>query len=293
MLLKKRVAPRFVANAVKRVDPTKTVVLRARFSREMRTRFATLRKRVHTAIVTENGFGLIANKTGTFAFTRTADKHASFMEWLKRAEEQDILSTRPGTPFRQAANDSWMNTYVDTAYQRGIRQAGDAMNKAGGSVSDRWIDTAFNRPIHADNIALLYTRNFNELVGITDAMDKSISRTLAEGFASGKSMLEIASDIEDAIDGIGRTRAETLARTEIISAHAEGSLNSYEEAGLEGVSVDAEFATADDEAVCPECDGMQGDVIPIAEARGVIPVHPNCRCAWLPVVNDPESIDLQ
>lgn len=293
MLFVQRKPRRFVALVAKRVDPTRTITIRKKFAQAMRVRFARLKAEIHKVIVTENGFGLITNKVGAFDFTRTADKHAAFMEWLKGASDRNILQIRSGTPFRTAASSSWMNTYIDTSYQRGVAQSAGNLIKEGATVSDRFIDAAFNRPIHADAVALLYTRTYNDLVGITDAMDKAISRTLAEGFASGDSMIDIARAIEANVDDIGRARAEMLARTEVISAHAEGSLNLYQEAGIEGVAVDAEFATAEDDAVCPECEGMQGDVMTIEEARGVIPVHPNCRCAWLPIVNDAPSIDLQ
>jgi SPP1 gp7 family putative phage head morphogenesis protein len=284
---------KFVANAVSRVDPTRTITIRKKFARAMRVRFARLKKEIHIVIITENGFGLITNKVGKFDFTRTADKHGAFMDWLRAADERHILSIRHGTPFRTAASTSWMNTYIDTAYQRGVAQAAGNLIKEGATISNRFIDASFGRPIHADAVALLYTRTYNDLVGITDAMDKAISRTLAEGFANGDGMIDIARAIAENVDGIGRARAEVLARTEVISAHAEGSLNLYQEAGIEGVAVDAEFATAEDDAVCPECEGMQGDVMSIEEARGIIPLHPNCRCAWLPIVNDPTGIELQ
>lgn len=73
------------------------------------------------------------------------------------------------------------------------------------------------------------------------------------------------------------------------SAYAEGALNSYEEMGIEGVEVEAEFATAGDDVVCPECEELEGKVYSIEEARGVIPVHPNCRCAWIPMVGESKS----
>jgi len=37
---------------------------------------------------------------------------------------------------------------------------------------------------------------------------------------------------------------------------------------------------------CPECDAMEGRVFPVAEAHGLIPRHPACRCAWLPALAD-------
>jgi SPP1 gp7 family putative phage head morphogenesis protein len=45
-----------------------------------------------------------------------------------------------------------------------------------------------------------------------------------------------------------------------------------------------ELVTAGDLRVCPMCQGLNGKVYTIKEARGLIPVHPQCRCAWVPVM---------
>jgi len=34
--------------------------------------------------------------------------------------------------------------------------------------------------------------------------------------------------------------------------------------------------------VCSECSDLEGNVYTIKEAHGMIPLHPNCRCAWKP-----------
>jgi hypothetical protein len=52
------------------------------------------------------------------------------------------------------------------------------------------------------------------------------------------------------------------------------------------VEADVEHQTAGDSRVCPQCASLQGTRYTIAEARGVVPVHPRCRCAWKPVVED-------
>jgi SPP1 gp7 family putative phage head morphogenesis protein len=303
MLLNKKQHSGFYVHTIekrKRIDPTKTTVLRTRFARAMRVRFNDLKQAIRKSIVDNDGFGLSRNKIrvhkvepGSFDFTRSADKHAAFMDWLKQAQSDGILQVRRGTPIASAASNSWMNVYIDTAYQRGIQTAAMQLRAAGGQVSDRWISAAFNQPIHADRVGLIYTRNYNELTGITDAMDQKISRVLAEGLANGDGAEDLADNITSVVDGIGEARAEMLARTEVIAAHAEGQLNSFAEAGVEGVNLLAEWATAGDDAVCPECQDKEGEQMSIDDARGEIPLHPNCRCAWIPVVNDPESVDLQ
>jgi SPP1 gp7 family putative phage head morphogenesis protein len=84
------------------------------------------------------------------------------------------------------------------------------------------------------------------------------------------------------IAGLARTRANMIARTETIYAHAEGQLDSFEELNIREVGVMAEWLTAGDEDVCLECEALEGTVMTIEEARGLLPRHPNCRCAWIP-----------
>ena len=54
--------------------------------------------------------------------------------------------------------------------------------------------------------------------------------------------------------------------------------------------VEAEFQTAGDDRVCPQCAALNGEIYKVEDARGVIPVHPRCRCNWLPVVGDRPGI---
>lgn len=296
-----------------RLDPTRTTTIRRAFLREVDRRFATLRRLVVEAVEKRDVLGLdrppspvseiqglrvqaTAPGEGAFEFLRAPEKVAAFMEWLREAARDEILDVRIGTPMRSAAQQAWSNVYIQSAYQRGAAQAASQLAGRGVPVGDNFIEAAFMRPFHADRVGLIYTRVYDELRGITEEMDRQISRQLAQGMAEGLGPQAMARRLADRVDKIGRTRARTLARTETISAHADASLNVYEEAGVQGVSVMAELTTAQDDQVCPECAALEAstsaDPIPIAEARGMIPVHPNCRCAFLPVVLDPSGLRL-
>ena len=115
-------------------------------------------------------------------------------------------------------------------------------------------------------------------------MESNIARILAEGISAGLGAEDLAAQLTDQVD-ISLSRAETIARTEIINAHAEASLDAYEDFGVEGVQAQVEFATAEDEKVCPQCQDLSGQIYALDVARGMIPVHPNCRCAWIPVLS--------
>jgi hypothetical protein len=43
------------------------------------------------------------------------------------------------------------------------------------------------------------------------------------------------------------------------------------------------IVTAGDDRVCPICEDLEGITYTVEEASSVIPAHPNCRCAFVPV----------
>lgn len=273
-------------NVARRRDPSRTATLRRRFEADLRQRFARLMKRIRREVAELDGFGLepagLKANRGQFDFPRSAEKVAAFMAWLRAAARQEILSIGEGVPIESAAQSAWTRTYIETAYQRGIANAGANLRAAGAQVEQTWVLGAFNRPIHADRVGLIFTRVFRELDGVTEAMDKAISKVLAQGIAEGQSPLAIARVLNDRVRAIGLTRARTIARTEVIAAHADATLNAYTEAGIEGVEVEAEWSTTGDAKVCPLCRPLEGRVFSIEKARNMLPRHPNCRCAWRP-----------
>lgn len=278
-------------NAETRRDPTRTTSIRQRFEADAVRRFKAVRRAIVDKLVKNDAFGLKTNR-GEFEFARTSEKVSAFMAWLQKQEVDQGLTVIRGAAQVGAAESAWMSTYVQTAYTRGLNQAASRMRQAGATVEQRWVEAAFRRPIHADRLGIAYTRTFTELQGITATMDQQISRVLAQGLSNGDGPLAIARAITDRVDKVGITRARMLARTEVINAHAEASLNAYTEAGLEGVEVVAEFLTAVD--ACEECLAVEAKgPYTIDEARGLIPVHPNCRCAWAPLVRGGSGIELR
>lgn len=282
-------------NAAQRYDPTRTTALRQRFEGEAARRFRWLKGRINEAVIAQDGFGIdrVRANRGEFAFPRSADKVSAFMAWLQSQVNAGILEVRQGEPLSRAADRAWSSVYVRAAYQRGMAQSSAKLRAEGVNVAQDWVTEAFTRPFHVDRAGLAYTRTFEDLQGITQSMSTQISRVLAEGLASGTGSREVARRMNDRVDKIGVTRARMLARTETIRAHAEASLNTYQEANVLGVGVEAEWRTAQDAQVCQECDAAsRGGPYTIDQARGMIPLHPNCRCAWIPRVINPRDLRL-
>ena len=72
-------------------------------------------------------------------------------------------------------------------------------------------------------------------------------------------------------------RTEMISRTETAASVSEGTLGVYAEAGENMV----EFESSAD--ACPTCLPMNGTKYALDASSGIIPVHPNCRCTWMPV----------
>lgn len=296
--------PPIRVNAEFRRDPTRTTTLRNRFMGEAGSRFRNLKGLIREAIVDLDVLALRGDLMAinrddvdlpgrAFDFTSMPQKVGAFMRWLDKMERQEILEVSEGTPIEQSGRQAWTAKYIQSAYQKGVAHSAQQIRGAGATVEDSWVQGAFNRPIHADRIGIIYTRAYRELEGITQAVDQQISRELSQGLAEGINPNDMAKRLTDRVDKIGRTRARTLARTETINAHSDATLNSYTEAQVEGVEVIAEFSTAGDGRVCERCESLEGDTFSIDEARGLIPVHPQCRCAWKPSIDDARGTRLQ
>jgi len=227
-----------------------------------------------------------AQAAGPFQFRQdTAGKVEDFNRWLREQLDNDVLEVRRAPGGGIQSNSKWQDTFVRSAYSKGLNHAQDALRRDNIPFDSRTVADLFNAPIHRSALELLYTRQFTDLQGITAAVDTELSRVLTEGLSTGQGPLDIAREMRRRIDVIGVTRSKILARTEIIRVHAESTLNRYQDAGVDNVVVFAEFTTAGDDRVCQTCMDLEtGEAIPLNEARGVIPVHANCRCAWLPVL---------
>jgi SPP1 gp7 family putative phage head morphogenesis protein len=122
-------------------------------------------------------------------------------------------------------------------------------------------------------------------------MDTQISRVLAQGIADGDNPILLARKMRGVIAGAGtgelgitdtlgrfipaKRRAEMIARTEVIRAHHQATIQEYENWAMEGVIVKAEFKTAGGTA-CDQCKSLEGKIFSLQEIRNLIPVHPNC-----------------
>jgi len=207
-------------------------------------------------------------------------KAAAFDRFMRELLDAEVLELAPVS----GVGSGWQNKYVRASYSVGVTHADRALRAVGQEPPPGALAQTLNQPIHAEKLQLLFSRNFNELRGVTNAQAQSLSRIVTEGLATGQGPREVARNISRSIRTIGVNRGRVIARTETIRAHATATLTRFQQSGVETVEGFAEFATAGDDRVCQTCQDLEGKRFPIDEAVSIIPVHANCRCVWLPVV---------
>lgn len=131
-----------------------------------------------------------------------------------------------------------------------------------------------------EKLESLSKRFDNEIKGVTTDIAKRLARGVLDGLEKGRNPRAVAKELSRELKGIPLPRLQTIARTEMIRAHAEGQLDGMERLGIRRVGVQVEWIATPDARVCKLCAEMNGKTFPLQEARGKIPLHPNCRCAW-------------
>ncbi len=168
------------------------------------------------------------------------------------------------------------------------------------------IGAPFNlRDINVENF--LRSQQIQLAKAITDQIESSIRFEILEGVRAGESIPQISLRIQGIWDkpiqvnvpprlnangeviraGYSyaldvETWATTVARTETARGFIEGKLDGYRQTG---VVAKVQFVVTPDERLCPACSILEGAEFKLVDAGGIIPVHPSCRCTFIPLVD--------
>lgn len=299
-----------------RIDPTRTKTLRNKFERAMLRRFKLFAESLQELVVDLDVFGLgreektihelffnvaagstqlglylppgdlVTNVTeGEWAFLSDDRKLEEFERWVQ--EETDLVITSEG--------DRFWEDFVEQGYERGVNRAFTDTTKgvraaatlSGEGTAAQVIEgtragftaSTLGAPETAEKVRLLASRVLTDLKNVNTAMATQMGRVLVDGLVRRDNPNRVASEMATSL-GIARNRARTIARTELIRAHAEGQLDALERLGVTEIGVMVEWSIA--ATACPLCVEMDGVVLKVSEAHGLIPRHPNCRCAFIP-----------
>lgn len=117
---------------------------------------------------------------------------------------------------------------------------------------------------------------FSGKAGLSEQMIKWSASREEKLLIDGFSRAQVDKKIVAYERKLHRLRNKTIARTESARAMNAGTIQGFEEAGVETVIWFALFDR------CPICDPHDGEEFRIRDSQGVLPFHPNCRCMWQP-----------
>jgi SPP1 gp7 family putative phage head morphogenesis protein len=272
-----------------RYDPSKTAQVVRQYRAETRRKLEEIRKAIVKAIDQRDVFGLRRGlmlhaevpPEKSWSLLDLPGKNKAFAKWIGETMKKYFLEdvgAGDQTP-------AWIQKYIRGAYGKGAADALAKMSKEERHLAQLSVQNLINTPFHRERIGQLFDRNFTELQGFSHSMSTNLQRIVADGLMKGDNPKAMARALSQRV-GVDRARAERIVRTEVIRTNAEAQLNTFDRFGRKEVQLDAEWITAGDDSVCPECDAMAGQIFSIDEARGLIPLHPNCRCSWIPVQNE-------
>lgn len=291
-----------------RLDPTRTLTLRRQFASALKQPYARLKLAIYDLVVTRDAFGkrpikhdpftlnswqpisvpIFVSNADSWQFQPPSEQVKGFERWLRTQLDmqtqplQDVLQRYVALGFAKGAGRAFDDATRQVKDQS--KQATQGRLEWYQGTRDEFLRSAFNQPETVDKLKLLVERGLRDVENVNEATRTQMLRVLADGLTQGKSPDVIARDLNKVLDGTAKVRAEAVAKTEIIRAHAEGQLEAFDKLGISHVGAAVEWTTAGDGKVCNQCKPLQGIVLTTKEARGMLPRHIGCRCAWVPAI---------
>ena len=137
---------------------------------------------------------------------------------LKRSILESLNGDKPPRWFFQSYLTKSFNDGVSDALQSAKNQAEPDIVGQQITQQIRAIgDDAFSPQI-LQALSLVHSRVFNEMKGLTDSMKVDLAETLTRGMADGLGIRDISEDIKKRV-GVGFSRAQRIARTEILQSY--------------------------------------------------------------------------
>lgn len=165
---------------------------------------------------------IAVNKTTYYEYQIDVARYESINEFIERLLYDEILESYTG----KKPPNWFFQSYLSSAFNDGINDTiQDIKNQSTpslvGEIVSRQIQSLtsdeFN-PQATQSLALVYGRVFNEMKGLTESMKVDLSETLTRGMADGLGIRAISADVQKRV-GVGFSRAQRIARTEILGAY--------------------------------------------------------------------------
>jgi hypothetical protein len=273
--------------ASNRRDPSRSSGLRRYGRMLVNRRVFELNKALRQTIQENDVVGLVQARETQPQFTSWVENNA---QRLGRAEPmlQRLVETTLTHP------PDWLTQTIMGAVERGVRQALREL-----SQPNQLLNPSDVGEFHATAAAV-------EVQGIGWETKRRILRHVGQALETKQRPAELMREVRTSLENVTRRRLILLVNTAVVRALNAGKLFAYRNNGVLRVGVEAEWLpkglirhrdhnhkwrdvalvnvlTAGDDNVCEDCEDIAGDgPYTLEEAAGLIPAHPNCRCAFVP-----------
>lgn len=247
------------------------------------------------------------NEPGEHGIPEIGRQERAFYDALNAGRKQayDDLQSMVYAMFRRRkpfqAVDVWkadepIEAWKRRAFQHLIEQPARAF-MLGQILATEFLENAkTTRPLMPTDVrAIEYLKGyaFSEVSSKFEQMKGSLRNALIQGVQVGDNPKEVARKLAAELDDY-QTDLKLIAITETSRAESQGRLQELKDAGDEFVVGSSAF----DNRTCPHCKRLiDGKVRRIRDVIGrsnygrkakeylpVIPLHPRCRCVWLPFI---------
>lgn len=214
-----------------------------------------------------------------------------FEELLSGLEESEGMIKAelplPGFVMGRLGNENWWTVFNAQLAGKLQQRLIDAA-QLGVASAGRQLDISLDWQMLLPQVLSWAREHAGALVSqVSDNIRTDIRQIVINGLQTGQSWREMRERIQEL--GLPKWRAERIARTEVIAAHAHGAQAGYEASGtVRGMRwLDGQVEA------CPLCRQLHNQVRRLGEpfymgkfGDGLPPRHPHCRCAIAPVTLD-------
>ena len=163
---------------------------------------------------------------------------------------------------------------------------GDSYRKGSKQIIDNSGDKIkLDEPVDEATVDVLTNQQVTYYDNLTRAQSKKINSLIELGYKDGLTDEQIADNIKSSVDTISRTRAQRIARNEIVKTFSTAQIETMKQAGIEEYN----YITANDKKVSKICRRNQGakgkekiyKTSLAGTAQNPLPIknsHIGCRC---------------
>jgi len=213
----------------------------------------------------------------------SAKAHISRLEELqtKLRQEVELLTARRVKGTAEVLGDIYKDGYYKGIYevQRG---AGEGIPFA--KLDGKQIDKVLAKPWAPDG------KNFSARIWADrDKLLAELQTVLTQDLIRGEPSDKVISDFAGRM-GVSKSAAERLILTEAAYFSGQSRMDGYKEQGIKSY----QFVATLDSKTSKECRHMDGEVIPLSEAKPGVnypPLHAYCRSTTIPVFEDDVELE--